>query len=107
METKHTPGPWKAERMRLTPRPKDRRSGFVVNEVNDTREFGTRICDMRTPSGMDGFRECEANAALIAAAPDLLAALRGLIDWAATMGGFEATVWDRACAAADKAEARP
>jgi hypothetical protein len=62
--------------MMIPPRAKDRRSGFVVNEVNDTREFGTRICDLRVPKGMDGFREGEANAILIAAAPELLDALR-------------------------------
>lgn len=75
----HTPGPWVAERMLVPSKAKDRRSGFVVNEVNDTREYGTRICDLRVPRGSMAFMECEANARLIAAAPEMLAALERLL----------------------------
>ena len=45
----------------------------------DPRELPTRICDTRTPPGMGGFAEGQANARLIAASPDLLAALESLI----------------------------
>lgn len=72
----HTPGPWEASRMRLTPADKDRRSGFVINGPDKSElELPTRICDLRVPSGISGFAEGEANAKLIAAAPEMLAAL--------------------------------
>jgi hypothetical protein len=73
----HTPGPWNAERMLLTKASKDRRSGFVVNGPlpDDALELPVRVCDLRVPAGMGGFAEGEANARLIAAAPELLADL--------------------------------
>lgn len=81
METKHTPGPWTSERMRLTPRDKDRRCGFVVNGP-DSEPLPVRICDLRVPAGIDGFSQGEANARLIAAAPELLYALKKLLAYA-------------------------
>lgn len=74
MKTSHTPGPWKSERLINPPKAKDRRCGFVVNGP-DAQPLPIRICDLRVPSGVGGFSEGEANARLIAAAPDLLAAL--------------------------------
>lgn len=78
---KHTPGPWTADRMLIPPRAKDRRCGFVVNGPDDNGDppFAIRICDLRVPRGIDGFAEGQANASLIAAAPDLLEACRQLI----------------------------
>jgi hypothetical protein len=72
--TTHTPGPWTSERMLLTKASKDRRSGFVVNGPlpDDALELPVRVCDLRVPAGMGGFAEGEANASLIAAAPELL-----------------------------------
>ena len=73
MKTQHTPGPWKHERM-LLGNAKDRRSGFIVNGP-DANPLPVRICDIRcTPESP--FAVSEANARLIAAAPELLAALK-------------------------------
>jgi hypothetical protein len=86
METKHTPGPWEYERM-LLGASEDRRSGFVVNRQETAPDgWSTRICDMRC-SPEKGFAECEANAQLIAAAPELLAALIGMREWARRVKG--------------------
>ena len=76
---KHTSRPWEHQRMRLTPKDKDRRCGFVVNGPDDgSKELPIRVCDLRVPAGVDGYSTGEANARLIAAAPDLLAALEQL-----------------------------
>lgn len=73
---KHTPGPWEYDRMLLPPNTKDRRCGFVVNGPDKPDDdLPTRICDLRVPRGVSGFAEGEANARLIAAAPELLVAL--------------------------------
>lgn len=47
-----------------------------------------------------------ANMRLIAAAPELLAALRALLEWEALMGGWEAPAWSQAHAAVAKAAGR-
>jgi hypothetical protein len=78
--TTHTPGPWIAKRMLLAKSSKDRRSGFVVNgpdvtvgpDCDEPLQLPVRVCDLRVPAGMGGFAEGEANARLIAAAPELL-----------------------------------
>lgn len=72
--SKHTPGPWKADRMFNPPKAKNRTSGFIVNGPETGELLPDRICDMRVPPGLR-FREFEANARLIAAAPELLEAL--------------------------------
>lgn len=84
--TKHTPGPWEHARMRLGAQQKDRRCGFVVNGPDDdgTPSLPVRICDLRVPAGVEGFSEGEANARLIAAAPELLAVCEWLMDYAPT-----------------------
>lgn len=80
--SKHTPGPWTASPMRIGPNEKDRRYGFVVNGPDDrgAPSLPIRVCDLRVPVGFEGFAEGQANAHLIAAAPDLLAALRDIVD---------------------------
>ena len=78
MSAKHTPGPWYFGRMRITPRDKDRRCGFVVNGP-ERDGLDLRICDLRVHQGVSGYGESEADARLIAAAPELLAALRGAL----------------------------
>lgn len=60
--------------MLLPPSEKDRRCGFVVNGPDNPNGFAVRVCDLRVPAGVDGFAEGEANARLIAAAPELLEA---------------------------------
>lgn len=69
MKTKHTPGPWSADRMNLG-RSKDRRSGFVVNGP-DAAPFPVRICDIRCEQAAP-FAVAEANSRLIAAVPELM-----------------------------------
>ncbi len=76
MNAKHTPGPWTADRMFLG-NSKDRRSGFTVNGP-DAEPLPVRICDIRC-SPEAGFAVSEANARLIAAAPDLLGALNSML----------------------------
>jgi len=63
---KHTPGPWKYD-------PDNERSDLIVRagglllaEVNDTRSWP--------------LAQCQANARLIAAAPDMLAALQAALE---------------------------
>ena len=63
MNTKHTPGPWEA----VDKRPWN--EGFSIFSGNEYVAF-VGDSDARTPAG--------ANAALIAAAPDMLAALRDI-----------------------------
>lgn len=70
---KHTPGKWSASRMILGSS-KDRRTGFVVNGP-DAGPLPVRICDLRC-SPESPFAMTEANAQLIAAAPELLEALK-------------------------------
>lgn len=117
METKHTPGPWEYGRMLISPKAKDRRCGFVVNGPDDdpeSLELPTRICDLRVPAGMSGFQEGEANARLIAAAPELLAALLRLAaqaemtsDFDEAIGGTLHSAVKQARAAIAKATAQP
>jgi hypothetical protein len=57
---KHTPGPWKITTIA---------DYTFIGEVDNTRD-GQGICEM--------MGECEANAKLIAAAPELLSALKRL-----------------------------
>ena len=101
----HTPGPWEYSRMRLPPKEKDRRCGFVVNGPDVSDDLPVRVCDLRCPVGVDGFSEGEANARLIAAAPDLLAALQYIAGWQPENWNPE-TARDMARAAIAKAEGR-
>jgi hypothetical protein len=59
MQTTHTPGPWKIAA-----------TGHVVTAADYSR-----VCRLEQLPGMDS-REIDANAALIAGAPELLDALR-------------------------------
>lgn len=62
MTTKHTPGPWTEH------------DGFIVGKFNDGKVRD--VCDPRcAPAEKYLLGEMDANAKLIAAAPDLLAAL--------------------------------
>ena len=70
----HTPGPWTHLRMKLGPKQKDRRCGFVINGPDTSEPLPVRVCDLRVPAGSGGFGEGKANARLIAAAPELLVA---------------------------------
>ena len=58
MNTQHTPGPWR------------------VTTAKVMAENGRAICLIENRKLHEGFQESSANACIIAAAPDLLAALR-------------------------------
>ncbi len=72
MKTKHTPGPWEIG-------PQE----FSRVKVYEKQQGSRRIvadCDLNELREMIGYRpEAEANARLIAAAPDLLAAVEALL----------------------------
>lgn len=67
MNTKHTPGPWLVQEM---PRQSDR--------ITPDDGEGTTICEF--PYGAWDTPEVEANARLIASAPDLLEALYKILN---------------------------
>ena len=88
MNTKHTPGPWEY----------DRNAGHIVAQ-------GISVCRI---SACSGYGEHDDNARLIAAAPDLLAALEklhrlhcGLDSW---HEDAMADAWVNACTAIAKAK---
>ena len=64
-EAKHTPGPWSVEEYGDDDAP-----ALVIHKDSESR-----ICFMATPGSHGDPARIEANARLIAAAPDMLAAL--------------------------------
>jgi len=80
----HTPGPWTIA------------GRETALEVVEARRSRMRVCFLTS----DG--PCEANAHLIAAAPDLLAALKAVV----AISDRKHDAWDAAWAAIDKAEGR-
>lgn len=91
MEAKHTPGPWFVDL--------DIRPGMEWNNHIVARDGDLRICFMAHGGEYeDKQAEAEANARLIAAAPELLAALELLVK---DVGDYEA--WQRPCHALDVA----
>lgn len=95
MKTEFTKGEWKAIKPRHS-------NGFwyVNSEQLDCGSIATCY------HGIKGDSEAEANAKLIAAAPDLLAALNetiDLINWGRSEGHFDDTVYNKAISAIKKA----
>ena len=76
METKHTPGEWK----------------FFKSENNQVSTFycngNTNIYDFEIRHNEKNFSETEANAKLIAAAPELLEALNILLNYKDIIDGY-------------------
>ena len=68
----HTPGPWKVSYYAATRKPAHR---WTVGGYEWVEPYGATVCEM---SGNP--ERAEANAHLIAAAPDLLAALKALVE---------------------------
>ena len=62
--------------------------------IDFAKELGRAHSNYQAENGMQ-----DTNAA------GMLGALKGLLEWAGQMGGWEAACWDRARAAVDKAEA--
>lgn len=71
-ETQHTPGPWYLIDERFL------HDKYLVS-IGEPNAGGTTVCNILSEPG-DDFGKCKANARLIAAAPDLLAAVRGMIE---------------------------
>lgn len=96
-QVRHTPGPWKP----FGP-------GIKASMVSSTLKSGRRV-SFRVACCKDGDDDTvAANARLIAAAPDMLAALKDLLFNADHGNGLEAQhkAWDRARDAIAKAEGR-
>jgi hypothetical protein len=85
MTTRHTPAPWV-----LTIRPAEHDADFTVAEIEPDRAVDYRgaVARMQSAEHIDGIGKDEliANARLIAAAPEMLAALRGLLEDAKAYG---------------------
>lgn len=102
MNTKHTPGPWDVE---IDERIDERGLYYVAGYNIHSREDGAVV-------GIEGIccgPRDEANARLIAAAPELLAACAGLLDALRTSGVSNGAIRfaeDQARAAIAKAEGR-
>lgn len=69
--SKHTPGDWKAER-------RDGAGNIIIDTDTPADRGRLGIAIVRRASNADS--EIEGNARLIAAAPDLLAALEAMVD---------------------------
>jgi hypothetical protein len=95
MKAPHTPGPWiiYGDRGQIIGADDGKAAIAHIIEPSENHPPAWR----RTPA------VCQANARLIAAAPELLALIKGLVEWEARMGGFESTLWDDARAAIAKA----
>jgi hypothetical protein len=92
--TKHTSGPWTIECGKN-----------YSNEIVGKSKTGKDWVLARTTAAKVGRDQDDANARLIAAAPDLLEALKTLATQAESHGA-EGIYWDKARAAIDKAEGR-
>lgn len=75
METRHTPGPWRLDRRQSCWAIVDASGQDVAYQDDAPRFHAGEPCGSITSRGRTA-EELEANAALIAAAPDLLAALK-------------------------------
>lgn len=109
----HTPGPWKAQRDLRGIR---NNGPLPLGELSFGVYTDTRLLCMEDYRGL-GFgpsdEEQEANAHLIAAAPDLLEALKPLAEWLYSfrishkqVGNLDMSLVDNAVAAIAKAEGR-
>jgi hypothetical protein len=96
----HTPGQWYVGN-------KQRPSGtpFAANRVwSGDRPIAMLISDSAQPADIDP--ETQANARLIAAAPDLLEALQLVVDTYGFDSSTDSAIWQTACAAIAKAEGK-
>ena len=108
-DAKHTPGPWRAGTEQglsyhLSPRIP------ILRDANGTTYAIGEVSYPTTPYGTNGAEQRAANARLIAAAPELLAALEDMLGgWRyirQAHGDLYGVGWDRAQDAAEKAIAK-
>jgi hypothetical protein len=98
-EPKFTPGPWKVEDGELVAEMPTCGAMCVLGQIYGADDYPCRDDDIDA--------ECKANARLIAAAPDLYAALKdlwdrwGMVDWTSV---HDAALMDAARAAIARAE---
>ena len=99
---KHTKGPWKIGKSNIVTVKEeygDIRKGYI--DIDSDRWGGLAICYRHEINESDA--ECEANAKLIAAAPDLLEALIALYNFNVSKAGYLDTALNAAQSAIDKA----
>ena len=113
MKIKHTPGPWTLDTISGWRDGSDRdlNGDIYIRGEGDGLPFGQVFADTEEREALDPeiIPERIANARLIAAAPELLAALEEmteLIQWSES-GGEEERAYDAARAAIAKAEGMP
>jgi hypothetical protein len=90
MRTKHTPGPWNVYEQSIEDAEAAKRELCAL--VDGTPKVGPTLFMLCAPNGLSpavtGCGECaDANARLIAAAPDMLRMLRSLLRTVSSMGG--------------------
>ena len=99
---KHTPGPWTV----VKPQYENKKGVFASIYTNPATEKGFRTCEFDIRA--DGYQNshAEANARLIAAAPDLLNMLQRMIDESEDCGRPFLLTLEHARAAIAKAEGK-
>ena len=81
--SKHTPAPWKSQAMS--------RNGYLESARVIFDAAGNEICRIdyeAMPTGSEGIKKSDENGALLAAAPELLDALKDIIGYAAAEIGI-------------------
>jgi hypothetical protein len=100
--SRHTPGPWEAQGEARLVGTNEEHHLWCGNIWPLGPSYRGEICTVQSADHISGIsrQEAEANARLIAAAPDLLAALKGIL----VITDRDHVVWDAARAAIAKAE---
>lgn len=101
LQLRHTPGPWHTDAVMG----EDRHEicAEPTTESGNPNVIATVFCDLLDPSPAIGLTEANANARLIAAAPELLDALQELVHHPYDSEGRNLAALDRARAAIAKA----
>lgn len=102
--SKHTPGPWRVDTTKALGA-YGVWTAYPTHPGHDGAGYESQICSMMPFERMGDREKRDADAALIAAAPDLLAALKAVLDWQNHTEMQAACVSARAAIA--KAEALP
>lgn len=104
MNAQHTPGPWAVHDRRAYVVPAAHRLrpiGGSSDKARDLAEYAQEICAVQWPDRHRTEAEVKANAQLIAAAPDLLAACKVAFDQTCSVG--RPKDWQQIAAAIAKA----